>query len=1679
MLTHRQVLAVLSNHLGAEALAHRLPGLLRAPLLWRSLHHREVLERVLATPPTHLDRTGAFLFVAGGLPRPDQAPEPLPGDLRDLLRDLGAAVTRERAPAATVERAAALALWLLRSPEVSLGRTDLEEPWLSALVGALAFHPDPPSLLRRVCPTPDCLTALRLANALLADTDPQQAASHWVAAFGPPDLESLDALWRSDLTTFAASLAKMAQEATDEGEPHTARALAAIYTGEPDEAQVALEACWQAACERLAEVADGLARVARLEGDPVSEHEALRRALEHAPTAERRARLALRLAQSDRAEEAIRLLPEAGGVPEAAIARAFALAVLRQRAEAVRYVDEIAGQDLSPEWSEALLDALDHLGEGGRALEEALRRLEKTPASAVRRADVARRLLEAGDPQAAVEEAALALALDERQETLALLAAALTAAGKPEEALPYWQRLAASPEHLPALFEAALQADRPEVARQALAALEARPEARSQAALCRARLEAHAGNLEAALGLSNGLLEQHPGLEEAWLLRADLLRSAGQSEARLTCLQTAAQALPGSAKTRLALAGALAEEGRAVEAAEAAAEAAHLAPEDPQVLLEAGEHLLKVKDYGRAAKLLEDALRLQPRNWRARTALARLYEGEGNPATALALLHPVPEEPGPEDLALLARLEVQAAELGREPVSERAIARLRQAMETGLDPALGSHWLARGHETRGESRQALEAYQKALGGGVPADLFQRTVVGLAGAALACGETSVALSALEQAREREPLTPDLAWMLAEAYVKAGLGEQALTTGEEAVAQEPENPAAWRRLAAIAQAAGQDSTAREALDRCLSLAPDDDEAWLALASLEAAQEPPAVRQALARALWFGREHVEVLRGVARLAADQGEHHTARRVLQRALRLQPKDPALLRQFASACQVCGDPATAAATWEKVVAQEPEAEAAAAAAQAHWQAGQRAKAVGWWQRALQMQPDNARLRFQLASALLENGEAEAALREIVAAVESAGGDEQALTTALLTLLDHGLGEEAFALAERLADADDGSAATFLKAVAHYEAGNLETASAHLQALEPTPEIAARWHALQAMLLELAGDHRRAQVAWQAAQQAEVRGDLDLGWLVRAALALGDWPATARYATVALQGGPIARLETARARLALASRWLFLEHLGVGLHLPAQENPTAEALEAVTAAVAEARALGTCPGLCSALEEQATLLKAYLADAAPGPKEGSGEAGAVVALTQGRPELTLRALINLRPPVRPEDRRWHALLVASAHLALERPQQALEALQAESPGAHLAPLHAALRGRSLATLGRVETAIEAYNQALAAWPEAPGWHAALGRLYLEAGQPDAALAHLQAALEFSEDEPEVLASLAQTLRLLGQPSEALTYYERAVQKEPDNPTLWQEMAETLLAAGDASAAARTFQVVLERAPERLQALLGLARAQLMLGDQAAAQKAVTALLSRVGEDPDLLLEAAEVLGRIGQVEEALDLYRRVEAIDDHREAARAGRARLLLEAGRPREAAKALVQGQGGLPKDPQALALLARALEAADDLQAAARVASAAVETSPASSQMRVLLGRLARRRGQLDQALDELAQAIELNPTNAEAYLEMGLVYEARRQPSQALEVLRRALNLAPQSLEAHLHLGRVLKQLKAYPEAAAVLKRAVEIHPTNAEAMHQLAAVRALELVHGGIQTSGMWR
>jgi superkiller protein 3 len=230
------------------------------------------------------------------------------------------------------------------------------------------------------------------------------------------------------------------------------------------------------------------------------------------------------------------------------------------------------------------------------------------------------------------------------------------------------------------------------------------------------------------------------------------------------------------------------------------------------------------------------------------------------------------------------------------------------------------------------------------------------------------------------------------------------------------------------------------------------------------------------------------------------------------------------------------------------------------------------------------------------------------------------------------------------------------------------------------------------------------------------------------------------------------------------------------------------------------------------------------------------------------------------------------------------------------------------------------------------------------------------------------------------------------------------------------------------------------------------------------------------DDLHVLIGIGEVLAMQGKYEKALRAYDKALRQTEDKPTVQLARCRLLIKIGRGEQAIgimKSLVEKD---PEEDGYWAVLAESYEAEGDVTGAIEAAERAVQLSPRAPRepsYRLILGRLCRVMGQLDRGLDELSQAQALVPSNPSVLLELGRIYEERREFGRALKTYQNVLNIDPENGQAHFRAGLMLKQQKAYSRAAQMFERAVTLDSKDSDAFHQLAAVRALELVHGGIE------
>jgi tetratricopeptide (TPR) repeat protein len=631
------------------------------------------------------------------------------------------------------------------------------------------------------------------------------------------------------------------------------------------------------------------------------------------------------------------------------------------------------------------------------------------------------------------------------------------------------------------------------------------------------------------------------------------------------------------------------------------------------------------------------------------------------------------------------------------------------------------------------------------------------------------------------------------------------------------------------------------------------------------------------------------------------------------------------------------------------------------------------------------------------------------------------------------------------------------------------------------EASKQEPSACGVWALLSMAALD-SGDMAGARQTLETALSRKPSSSQEVMRVARAAMRLGSWAkALAAIETPPSdQEDPALLLEAARLRVRLAdAHWLFADAAHATAHAPEASLATSEARHTLASLLDRYTASGGTVAVSDGIrlraaaafdEASAGLLSSLKPIAAQDASGETKEGMAIALLRAGR--LSEAVEVLEQPAVTHTADEWTALLFGLCHAEMGQGEIARQAYAAASANPAIKPLADYLAARTLLAEDNPSEFLTRAGRALLVWDEEPYWHYEIANVYAQQGDQDAALGHLQRAVELAPEEGDYQLALARGYREAGDLEQAKAAYAQVLNGMPAVGSIWKEAGFLAMAAGDVVAA----HSWLERAAALLASdpdcLVGMASAASKSGHEREANEHIQAAFRVAPENPAVLLALGEIMAEQGKFEKAIQAYDRAIHRAADPSAARLARSRLLIRVGRPAQAvaeAKAVVEAH---PEADHGWAALAEAYEATGELQSAVPAAEQAVKLSPRGASYRLILGRVCRRAGHLDRALDELASAQAAHPRDARLALELGQVYEERRDFKRSLDEYVRAIELDPTSTQAHYRGGLMLKNMKAYTQAGQLLKRAVELNPKDPEALHQLAAVRALELVHGGI-------
>lgn len=1276
------------------------------------------------------------------------------------------------------------------------------------------------------------------------------------------------------------------------------------------------------------------------------------------------------------------------------------------------------------------------------------------------------------------------------------------------------------------------------------------------------------GDLDAAVEHYTTAVHLVPELPEAWLGLVNVYESSGQDARAFDALRRAAAAVPDSVIIHTRLGDAYRDRKEPTAALACFKRAAALDPSE-SVVLRLGETLVELGHYEDARRAVEPRVQ-DPTAAGTSTDLtytyARALIGLGRAADAVPLLTEVVRR-APERVDPALDLSRALMQVPDQPAgAQAAIPFLQRILDLDPEGEAGGYsgrldsapavraesraLLAEAYAASGETQLAMDAFRLALD-----DPFNqrptmqaRLSAGLGQAALKLDQAEMAVAALQEAVQTEPLNAGLHRSLSEAYLASDLVKDSFQAADAALELEPEDPGLlqWfitqiERLAARPAAVHLPIRGRllGALESISRIEPQRPDLLLRLgrARLEAGDRPGALDAFRRIAGTEERIPPEQVIEAVRAIRDLGDARLSVLILERALSQldpdapQPKRIALLGELSLSQQEAGEEPAALQSAETALGLNPaDAGLQARVGDLHARGGRLEKALEHFQEAVRLEPRDPDLRRRAAEILRRRGRLTEALEMTERGLEvlpDPASDPEAELRQTLRLAAASLAQATLRPRRALSflSADPGgeaAAASYpaaaLQAEIALDLGDADLAAPAVETIQRLDGKSPRVNAARSRLARLRGNPEECDRCCRNAlrgllQQANqnpvtptsTREEFIAASLSTAQAAIENrlWSDSRRVLNRLIElipETPLAYFKLAQIDVLRGEAECLhgdLEVIRHGYGADALSDGTRRACEA-NLEQAQAllgvefkleisedfnkwddecrRTLGAWMARARALfqpdRRAARVLETMFRLTDAGPEEA---AALILAYRRsGEAAMALNAVqVAWRPAFDQQDAAYTPLVLAHLALAdpdpaaaLGRAREALEcALESPDRWPPMAMLEYLL-ARAALTQGAFPTAIQAIQRALAAWPDEPRWQAFAGRLYrltsASDGLPDPvkALVHLEQAAVLQPEQVENHLAIGQIYLEGAQPARALPALERAAALAPQRPDIQFALARAQQAAGDLPAAALSAE----------RASIGFSRDPEDAADDEGA--GAQALKDPPAENRPALWEALLLRGRIAlQTGTAPDALRQAETIlkfePNHPEALYL-LAQALEVLDRPAEALAALDQAIGAHHSPLPMLLERIRLVNRSKGLDAGLAALQEQLELRPGRAELLALQADWLGGAGRVDEAVAAARQALleedgELDRADrARLHLLIGLQMRRSGQLDQAINHLSEAVNHAPEDLDAYLELGRAYQERREYRQALKVYQKAITVAGSDYRPYYQAGLV-----------------
>ncbi len=216
-------------------------------------------------------------------------------------------------------------------------------------------------------------------------------------------------------------------------------------------------------------------------------------------------------------------------------------------------------------------------------------------------------------------------------------------------------------------------------------------------------------------------------------------------------------------------------------------------------------------------------------------------------------------------------------------------------------------------------------------------------------------------------------------------------------------------------------------------------------------------------------------------------------------------------------------------------------------------------------------------------------------------------------------------------------------------------------------------------------------------------------------------------------------------------------------------------------------------------------------------------------------------------------------------------------------------------------GNLMYRMGRIAESMAAFDAATALRPDYAEAHANRGDAHLNQGEAEAALEAYRKTVKAAPNWPNGWYKLGNAFFRLDQFENALKAYRRSIDRHPNHPSGLTNMGATLEKLGRYEEAAMILRHALVLAPDDISALKNLGHVDLKLGHAGEGLHLLRRAIELAPDDPDAHYTLGNALVRMERLQDALNSYAKVRALQPKAARAYFAPAAVLLMNGQYKE----------------------------------------------------------------------------------------------------------------------------------------------------------------------------------